>query len=237
VTTTRAADTDRLYALFPDLERKLGGKRTLRVATARSGWPSQGIYFFFERGETRGDGSPRVVRIGTHALTQSSGTTLWGRLSQHRGNRSGRNPGGGNHRGSVFRLHIGAALLRRDHAPDALLASWLSKQRDPAWLAAELEHERAVSQYIGEMPLLWLSVPTRPDGSSDRGFLERNCIALVSTASGGLDHASPAWLGREAINLAIAASGLWNVNHVDEPYRPQMFDVLERYMRDTCSAS
>ena len=69
-------------------------------------WPKRGVYFFFKPGETRRDGTPRVVRVGTHALKTGSGTSLWDRLSKHRGNLAGRSPGAGNHRGSIFRLHV-----------------------------------------------------------------------------------------------------------------------------------
>ena len=75
-------------------------------------WPARGVYFFFEDGEARSTSGtgPRVVRIGTHALTAKSSTTLWNRLAQHRGVVG---TGGGNHRGSIFRLLVGEALLRR----------------------------------------------------------------------------------------------------------------------------
>ena len=72
-------------------------------------WPRRGVYFFFEPGESRslsGTGS-RIVRLGTHALANGSRSTLWQRLSQHRGNAKG---DGGNHRGSIFRLLVGVAL-------------------------------------------------------------------------------------------------------------------------------
>jgi hypothetical protein len=41
-------------------------------------WPERGVYFFFEQGETRSKShiAERVVRVGTHALTTSSQTTL-----------------------------------------------------------------------------------------------------------------------------------------------------------------
>ena len=131
----RVADTDRLYELLAKLEHGLGGKRILKTATGRSGWPSHGMYFFFEQGEVRSDGRPRVVRVGTHALTTTSRTILWQRLSQHKGNDSGSNPGGGNHRGSIFRQRVGAALLRRNQAPEELLASWVAKQAHPRLVA------------------------------------------------------------------------------------------------------
>jgi hypothetical protein len=42
----------------------------------------------------------RCVRVGTHAINKNSKTKLWNRLSQHQGTIRGKNPGGGNHRGS-----------------------------------------------------------------------------------------------------------------------------------------
>lgn len=73
-------------------------------------WPKHGVYFFMEDGEVRsGSGSLlRIVRVGTHALTASSRTTLWKRLSQHKGERKS---GDGNHRESIFRFLVGSTLV------------------------------------------------------------------------------------------------------------------------------
>ena len=65
----RRADLDRFYALLAELEGLRGGKRLLAECHGRMGWPQRGVYFFFEDGELRDDGvTPRVVRVGTHAL-------------------------------------------------------------------------------------------------------------------------------------------------------------------------
>jgi hypothetical protein len=110
MTTSRTVDTDRFYSPLATLTEKVGRPR-LRDCTAADRWPSDGVYFFFEDGETRTDArTPRVVRVGTHALTEQSRTTLWARLRQHRGTLAGQNPGGGDHRGSIFRMHVGTAL-------------------------------------------------------------------------------------------------------------------------------
>jgi hypothetical protein len=76
-------------------------------------WPKRGVYFFRELGENRSDTGegPRIVRVGTHALKSGSQTKLWTRLSQHKGQPS---TGRGNHRGSIFRLIVGTALIKRD---------------------------------------------------------------------------------------------------------------------------
>lgn len=227
VSTVRQRHIDEFYALLDDLARVVGGPRLLRDCTGRDGWPSHGVYFFLEEGERLPSGEHRVVRVGTHALTSTSRTTLWNRLSQHRGNRSG----GGNHRASIFRRHVGSALIGRDGSRDGLLEAWLAPSRSPAWATREAEVERRVSEYVGRMPFLWLPVPTKAHGDSDRGFVERNCIALLSGASDTLKAPSRTWLGYHAVSPKVRASGLWNVNHVDESYDPAVLDLIRDLVR------
>ena len=119
----RRHDLDRFYELLDDLEHAVDGRRRLRSATGRHGWPTRGVYFVFEPGEHRESGGDRVVRVGTHGLKTGSRSTLWGRLRQHRGTRGG----GGNHRGSVFRLHVGQALATQlDDAGVTPPTTWAS---------------------------------------------------------------------------------------------------------------
>jgi hypothetical protein len=169
----RQEHLEEFYRLMSELARTGHGPRRLADCTGRDGWPRQGVYFFLEDGENRAGGGPRVVRVGTHAMRPGDNTTLWGRLRQHRGRIGGRIPGGGNHRASIFRRHVGAALIRRDHLPGGLAESWASCHPHPGCTAAENQLERAVRQHIRAMPFLCMAVPTRPDGSSDRGFIER----------------------------------------------------------------
>ena len=107
----RLDDLIRLYSILDHLERRIGGRRLLASSDGRSGWPTRGVYFFMEDGECRTDSGEglRIVRVGTHALTSSSRTTLWKRLSQHKGQNVS---GGGNHRGSIFRLLVGSTLFK-----------------------------------------------------------------------------------------------------------------------------
>ena len=245
--TDRIADTIRFYQLLADVEERSGGMRYLAECTARTGWPRRGVYFFFEMGEVRsgsGDGK-RVVRIGTHALNAGSGSTLWGRLSQHRGP----SRGGGNHRGSIFRLLIGVALARREGT--ALPSSWgigsdrgaaskrLKVDRE-AIKSSEVGLEASVSEYIGGMPFLWLDIGDEPGPTSERGMIERNAIGLLSAAvSSTPDPASAGWLGQFSDRPRVRRSGLWNNNHVDEVYSPSFLDALEEYvtqMRTACAA-
>lgn len=187
-----------------------------RLAVAR-------VYFFFEDGETRADGSPRVVRIGTHALTVGGQSSLWTRLKAHRGHIRGGMPGGGNHRGSIFRHHVGSALLARDGWPVEVHTSWQDRKATRDARPAEYPLERAVSDHIGAMPLLWLEVPDR----LLRADIERNSIGLLSCRQGGVDQPSPEWLGRYADIEKVRSSGLWNVNYVDHQYDDAFLAVLD----------
>jgi hypothetical protein len=229
---SRTEATDQFYVHLDELARRIGGLKQLTDPGLSRRCPRAGLYFFFEDGEVRPNDRPRVVRVGTHALTPSSKTRLWGRLRQHLGSTGGSNPGGGNHRGSIFRRHVGSALLNRSDDTQ-LLASWMLPKPLPDHVDAERELEVAVSRVIRGMPFLWLSVPTRPDGSSDRGMLERNAIALLSTLAGGVETADLAWLGRHAVAPKVRESSLWNVNHVDDAFEPSTVDLLQSYVRTT----
>jgi hypothetical protein len=107
---SRTDDLIRLYRIFDKLEASSSGKRFLAHLAPSRSWPRRGVYFFIEPGEVRagsGDG-PRLVRVGTHALGVGARSTLHQRLRQHAGKSSG---SGGNHRGSIFRLLVGEALI------------------------------------------------------------------------------------------------------------------------------
>lgn len=214
----------RFYALLDDLSSAIGGMRTLADCNGRTRWPERGVYFFFEAGEARsssGNGL-RVVRVGTHALKLGAQTTLWRRLSQHKGSESS---GGGNHRGSIFRLIVGDALLGRQGATSPTWGRGSSAPKDVT--ASEVELERAVSKVIGRMPFLYLPVddPAGPD--SQRGTIERNAIALLSNdAREPIDPASRHWLGHSCRRGRARACGLWNSDHVNDDFDPRSLDVM-----------
>jgi len=231
---SRREDLDRFYELLHELEDRVGGTKLLTDPHANRDLPQRGVYFFFEPGEYREDGrTPRVVRVGTHAVSEGSRTTLWNRLSQHRGQLRG---GGGNHRGSIFRLHVGTALINRGLADAAPGVQWGSPRRPAAeeLRQAERRIEEMVSQYIRSMPFLWVAVEDPPGRNSDRKVIEANAIGLLSNLGRPpIDPPSPNWLGRWADREAVRESGLWNVDHVDEGYDPAFLDLLERYIKAT----
>ena len=229
-------DRDRFYRIMDYLRRHVVERR-LDDCHGRMQWPRRGVYFFFENGETRPDGkTPRVVRVGTHAVSRGSKTTLWNRLSTHRGTAKS---GGGNHRGSIFRLHVGSALLRRGDVPAPPDDTWGKGATAPRPVR-ELEEavEYVVSRHIRRMPFLWIAANDDAGTSSMRAVVERNTIALLSCVGGAGDNAdrsSTMWLGLHSRNEAVRQSSLWNVKHVFDTYDPGYLDLLERLARETQS--
>ena len=222
-------DLDRLYAALQRLEAGVGGRRRLSQCTGKDPWPARGVYIVFEPGETRpGTGQLRVVRVGTHAVSGPSRTKLWTRLRTHRGAiRPNSRPG--NHRGSIFRLHVGKALARRN--PALYVPSWGEGQSAPAEVREnERALEAAVSKHIGAMTLLWLAVDDASGPQSDRAFLERNLVGLLAQAC---ELPSDDWLGNYSAEERIRKSGLWNLNHLKHSYTPEFLDILEEYVAVT----
>lgn len=223
----RLAHVDRFYGLLARLTR-VRPAVSLREQSAAAVHAERGVYFFMEAGEARMTSpfAPRVTRIGTHSVSRGSKATLWNRLRTHRGAADG----SGNHRGSIFRLHVGEAVIRRAEL-DALFPEWgIGQSADSATRANELEIEQEVSTIIGSMSVVWLEVGDEASPDSDRTYIERNLIAMLSGPTGPLDLPSANWLGNWSGRDTIRSSGLWNINHVRERYDPEVLDVLERYV-------
>ena len=172
--------------------------------------------------------APRIVRVGTHALTATSRTTLWKRLSQHRGSLK---TGGGNHRGSIFRDLVGAALISRDRLD---CRTWpLPHPANGGMRSSELAVERQVSLVIGNMSFLWLSIEDDPGHESRRGYVEKNAIALLSDYNKPpLDPPSQGWLGYHSARKRVKNSGLWNQDFVEESCDSAFLNVLEQLVSE-----
>ncbi|MCJ7555572.1 MAG: hypothetical protein MUP90_01510 [Gammaproteobacteria bacterium] len=221
----RSNDLNRFYSLLAELERKLGGPRLLSQCSDSLDWPERGVYFFREAGENRGDSehAQRIVRVGTHALKSGASTTLWNRLSGHKGLPDN---GGGNHRGSILRMFVGQALCERDGYN---YPTWGESSSVPLEVRqGELPLEQMVSAEIGAMPFLWLAINDEPGPESLRGYIERNAIALLSNyGKHRIDPPSEAWLGNFCERERVRHSGLWNPSHVTETYDPAFLGDLE----------
>jgi hypothetical protein len=153
--------------------------------------------------------------------------------SGHRGRLSG----GGNHRGSIFRLLLGQALLARGGLTPC--KSWGVKSDSSqactalgidlsALRMAETPVEKAVTQYVAQMPFLWIGINDDPGPSSLRAAIERNSVALLSNYKREpLDRPSPAWLGHCSDRALVRGSGLWNQQHTEVTHDPKFLDLFE----------
>lgn len=228
----RQRDVEQLYQALHLLESGLGGKRLMSECTGRQGWPKSGVYLFFEPDESRANTTEsRVVRVGTHRVSRGSKATLWNRLRTHRGT----GDGVGNHRSSIFRLHVGAAISARE--PCMAVASWgVGQAADVKIREAEEHLERMVSAYIGAMRLLWLDIQDDASPASDRAYIERNLIGLLVGRSGPADPPSEKWLGRFSPEKHIRSSGVWNLDFLTFSYSPHCLEVLDEYVQITTGA-
>lgn len=220
-----ASDLARFYSCVNNLSA-MQGLPLLCNCTGKMNWPHQGVYFFTEPGEMRQSGDPRIVRVGTHAVSLGSRTSLWNRLSQHRGT----SKGGGNHRGSIFRLMVGQALLTRmsDEAKQSASQWGIGSNATADVRVSEDWLEKLVSNYIGSMGILWLTVEDPAGPTSMRSWIERNSIALLSEANRqGLERHSTNWLGLRTCRSSVLESGLWNSRHVNEQYDGSFLNDLE----------
>lgn len=150
--------------------------------------PRNGIYFFYEQGE-----GGRIVRVGTHR----GNARLYDRLRDHYGTRRSHRAW---RRTSVFRYHLGAALLNRDQDPR--IAEWLDRKgermRDVETAVTELLHANFTFRV--------LSV----DDLDERLALERALIGALSATP----QMSEDWLGLHAVSPILRRSGLWNSDHI-----------------------
>jgi hypothetical protein len=144
----------RAYGMFAQLVDHMG-LHPLRDILAEE-LPKQGVYFFFDDGEQTKFSNvvPRLVRIGTHGVSAGSVATLRNRLRTHLGTRAG----AGNHRASVFRLHVGRAIIERDGLNEEF-PNWGKGQSAPKEITErEASLETKVSDYIGNLRVLFIPV-------------------------------------------------------------------------------
>lgn len=219
----RKIHIDRFYSLMNELE-EIQPKRILTDSNGRMNWFDQGVYFFCEKNEVRKNSKPRIVRIGTHAVSQGSKTKLWKRLRQHKGTQKGE----GNHRSSVFRRLIGFALINKQNlnypfwGVDKKLINNQIKDEEKTL-------EIDVSRIIGVMPFLCLQVLGDSSKDNMRAYIETNSIALLSNRNKErkIDPPLVNWLGKYSGQPNVVESGLWNSDDTEKVYNPKFLDKLE----------
>ena len=233
----RKRDIEKLYIGLMTLKGNTGGFKFLKDPSLRNQCPKAGVYFFFDLSELREDGgTPRIVRVGTHAISETSKSTLWSRLAQHRGNIKN---GAGNHRGSIFRKLVGISAIK--YGNSSPIRTWGMKSsigavaRDFDLNSSEVSRnefplEKKVSEYIRNLPFLWLKIEDPANGRAQRSIIERNTIALLSNyRRSPIDPRSKGWLGNHCDygkGRKVMNSGLWNNDFVDEDYDPSFLGLL-----------
>jgi len=177
--------------------------------------PSNGIYFFYEEGEViKIDNRvfKRIVRVGTH---REQGRFPDRILNHFHGNKNS----------SVFRRHLGAAILAKENPHDPRLGEWMMKGtkplRDIEEKVSKLLREKFSFRYI------------RVDDRDERLELEERLISTLARFSP--KYVSPNWLGRYSPSREIRESGLWNVKYVDSPKHigPKQLARLEQLVYET----
>lgn len=227
----RAKHLEELYSHLSLLQTSQPSTYSFRDFLKAVPIPSRGLYLFFEFDQQRltSPEAMRIVRVGTHAVSRESKSTLRGRLRSHLGATSG----SGSHRSSVMRLHIGKSMVARDRT-DSIFPYWgVGQNATPMIRESEAALESRVSDFIGEMRLNVLAIADHPSHRSDRAYLEQNIIGLLSGSGGPLDVADKKWLGSWCPNDAVRRSSLWNVNYVDSSYDPNFLPILRQYVDAT----
>jgi hypothetical protein len=216
----------RAYVLFEEIAQ-LSGARRLRDLLSDE-LPSHGVYFFFDDNEATEHSRqlPRLVRIGTHGVSLGSNATLRNRLRTHLGTRAG----AGNHRSSVFRLHVGRAIIEQERL-QTQYPDWgkgQSASRDVT--DAEKSMELRVSKYIGDLRVLFIPVIDTAGTGSMRATIERQFIALLTEHHCPIETSSPNWLGRYSDKPTIRETGLWNVRDVGSDHDVKFIPFLENLL-------
>ncbi len=165
--------------------------------------PNDGIYVLFEAGES-GHGLKRIVRIGTHTGTGQ----LRSRLKQHFINE--------NKDRSIFRKHIGRALLNRQN--DSFIDDWdldlttTAQKREHAGRIDLVKQKAVETQVTAYMQADFSLAVFRVGTKQQRLHLESRMISTVSHCE--QCRPSSGWLGQFSPNSKIRESGLWQINEL-----------------------
>lgn len=222
----RIRDLDRFYGWI-DAEREAGRAFPFAALSTRV-VPKRGVYIFLDPTELNFRGiKPRVVRIGTHAVSAGSQASLRGRLRTHLGPTNEI----GNHRGSIFRLHVGRAMLEAGLGLASLPTWGEGQDASPEIKALEQAHEIAVSRYLQRLHVVLLDINDEPSKHSMRARVEMQLIALFSDTMRPIDLPSSEWLGLKSPVAPIRQSGLWNIRGIGGKYNSSgadsFFSLLE----------
>jgi hypothetical protein len=209
----RLNDINTFYDLLAEIEIKFPKRPLGKLLELKNKIPTQGVYFFFEKKETRENSIiERVVRVGTHAAQANSNATIKQRLGQHKGPENFY----GRHRDSVFRELVGYALINQNKLSQQNWGIRKEKSNQEV-LAMEKELEKNVSSYLRDLRFTILEIKGEASKDNDRAHIERNTITLLSNYNRDvIDPASENWLGHWTNKEKISNSGLWNSHYVNK---------------------
>jgi hypothetical protein len=166
--------------------------------------PENGIYLIFEKGELF-DNFDRIVRVGTHTGEKQ----LRSRLNQHFVNE--------NKNRSIFRKNIGRCFLNKDQSTylplwELDITSKAEKEKNLKLLDLDFEKkiEQRISNYIqNNLSFCVFQVDTK----EKRLFWESKIVSTL--AKSNELKPSKIWLGNYSTKDKIKATGLWQVNELN----------------------
>jgi len=134
-----------------------------------------------------------------------------------------------NREGSVFRKHLGTALLKKKGLLDDKIIEWKKGRKSLRWNDFKgVEDE--VSGILHSK--FFFKVVAIPDIRERKAFEEKLIATLASCPQ---CKPSEGWLGRFAWSEKVRRSGLWNSNYVDSENKIDVDDLesLKQLVRQT----
>ena len=195
--------------------------------------PNNGIYFFYEKGEYNGHDSakPRIVRVGTHR-----NENFRSRIAEHflldERKMAFAEDRPRPHDRSIFRSHIGRALLNKAHDP--YLSVWSMdftkrETRDTKRHLRDTNKEVVIEKEVTEIlrqkfSFRFIEIADQMQRMGKQG-LEGALIGTLAICP----QCTPSedWLGRGSPTVQIRESGLWLVQHLrDDPLSSAQMELI-----------
>ncbi len=204
--------------------------------------PSNAIYFFYENGERWGHQGPkpRVVRVGTHR-----DGNFRSRIAEHflfnEGKMAFTEDQPAPHDRSIFRKHIGAALLKK--VDDPYFAVWKidfipRKTRDSKRHLRDISKEKAIEKEVTQIlrqnfSFRFIDIAEQKQRMGNQG-LERALIGTLARCP--QCGPSDGWLGRYSPDVRIRESGLWLIQFLraDPLSQSQKSIITAAIKRSSC---
>ena len=174
---------------YPGIDPLCKGKPTLAL-------PRDGICFWYEEGEIREGQGLRITRVGANRAPGCLHDSVKNHYELNR-------------EGSIFRKHLGGALMARDGEAASEIKEWGKARRSERFNDQKFhQYEARVTVEVKRGTYRVLNV----DNAHERRQLKEKLIAIFSHCN----HCRPSkeWLGNHAYRNKIRQSGLWNVRHV-----------------------